>query len=300
MTHEELHALLPTYAAGTLSPQEAQAVRRHLASGCPQCLGDLFRRPVGMPRAPVERTPARARPGVGWLVGLGTVAVLLGFATTWLVASWRTGADTTGALLGTLRAQLERGQEERSRLAGRADALERELADVRAEEQSRAAEAASADAAREQASRDLAAAQERIATLARGVQRRDGEIDRLLSGVDDVHALRELLTSPGVRLIPLVGDGGARGHVLWHPDRAVLVVALFDLPPLPEGAVYRVRTRGDGARGVDGPAVRPGADGDTVVTMRLRQPPGPALEVTVDREPPGERVLGGRAAAAAS
>jgi len=225
--------------------------------------------------------------------------VLLGFATTWLVAAWRTDAGTTGALLGTLRAQLERGQEERARLAGRADALERELDQARAEQQERAAESAAAASAREQAERDLAAAQERIATLTRGVQRRDGEIDRLLSGVDDVHALRELITTPGVRLIPLVADagGGARGHVLWHPERAVLVVALFDLPSLPDGAAYRVRTRVEGGRDVDGPAVRPGADGDTVVTMRLRQPPGPAFEVTVERDPPGDRVLAGRSAA---
>lgn len=300
MTHEELHALLPTYAAGNLPATQAQAVRGHLATGCPECLGDLFRRPVGMPRATAEGIRVRRRAGGGWLAGLGIAAVVVGLGSTWVVQSFRARDGATGALLGTLRAQLERAQEERGRLTARGDALERDLAEARADARREGDVAAAAEAARAQAERDLALAQDRIATLTRGVQRRDGEIDRLLSGVDDARALRELLAAPGLRLLDLTAvppaDHG-RGHVLWHAARAVVVLSLFDLPPLADGATYRVRLHVEGAGDLDGPTFKPGANGDTIVTIRLRQPPGSRLAVSIERDPAGERVLAGQTAA---
>src|SRR5947209_1955371 len=41
MTCEERQDLIPLYAMGALEPAEAEAVRRHLAGGCPACQGAL-------------------------------------------------------------------------------------------------------------------------------------------------------------------------------------------------------------------------------------------------------------------
>src|SRR5207247_5363439 len=49
VTHDEAAGLLPGYAAATLDLADAARVRAHLASGCADCLRELFGRPVGLP-----------------------------------------------------------------------------------------------------------------------------------------------------------------------------------------------------------------------------------------------------------
>jgi hypothetical protein len=72
VTHDEARALLPSYAAGVLETDEAVRVRAHLAVGCPDCLHDLFSRPLGLPRPEGSHDAPpplpRARRGAAWVV----------------------------------------------------------------------------------------------------------------------------------------------------------------------------------------------------------------------------------------
>ena len=291
VSHEEVHALLATYAAGALPAAQASAVRAHLASGCTDCLATLFRHPVGLPRPSIRSREPRH---LGWIVALALFAGLLGYGAAWIVQARHAQELTASALVDALRAQLGQADGERQRLQARVDGLERELAAARAESGEQRERVAALTDARAQATRDLAVAEERIAVLTRGVQRRDGEIDRLLAGADDGRAVRELVVTPGLRLLTLVpadGQGAVHGHVLWNPARQVAVVGLFGLPPLPAGATYRVALRGDADASPDESRLKPDARGDLVVAMRLRQAPGTRLTVAVDREPAGDPVL---------
>jgi len=293
VTHEEVHALLATYAAGALPAAQASAVRAHLASGCTDCLATLFHHPVGLPR-PAHRAPAGS--GRGRIVAVALIAALAGFGTAWIVQVRRAQELTANALADALRARLAQAEAERERVQARVDGLERELSAARAETGEQRDRVAALADARAEAARDLGVAEERIAALSRGVQRRDGEIDRLLAGADDGRAVRELVATPGLRVLTLASPGGkgsGRGHVVWHPGRAVAVVGLFDLPPLPAGASYRVSVRGEADAAPETSYVKPDARGDAVVSMRLRQAPGSRLSVAVDRDPPGDPVLAG-------
>src|SRR5438445_13040420 len=60
VTHDELCALLPHYAAGLLDEDASCALRMHLADGCVACLDELFPRPVGLPRALRQEAPSTA------------------------------------------------------------------------------------------------------------------------------------------------------------------------------------------------------------------------------------------------
>jgi len=314
VTHDEVRARLGAYAAGALSESAAEAVRAHLASGCKECLDDVFSRPVGLqpdpPRAvtePAALPPTRrVRRGRRW--GLVVAVVLLALAL----------ATFTGWTIYDLREREAAHHAEAVRLAARVSELETaraELNTTRAELNTRIeALAHDREAAREEATRqaeavrataeenasltaELEAARARIATLSRGVQRRDTEIAQLLGVGDEERAVRELAATPGVELvrlrpIPPVTDAG--GHLLWHPARSTMMLYAFDLPPLAEGARYRVRLRlGDG-RVEEGPVFRPGPRGDVVLPIRVNGGPVPLREVQVVRDATAEPVLAGQ------
>ena len=57
MTHDEARVLLPSYAVGALDMAVAATVRAHLATGCRECLQEVFRRPAEQARA---SKPSRA------------------------------------------------------------------------------------------------------------------------------------------------------------------------------------------------------------------------------------------------
>ena len=327
VTHDELRALLGAYAAGALSESAAEAVRAHLASGCKECLHDVFSRPVGLqptreaeparevtePPRDVPETPAtsvpparRVRRGRRWGLVVAIVLLALALAT---FASWtiydlreREAAHHGEAVrlaarvseLETARAELNTA---RAELNTRIEALgqDREAAREEAVRQAEAVRATAEENASLKA--ELEAARARIATLSRGVQRRDTEISQLLAGGDEERVMRELAATPGLELvrlrpIPPVTDAG--GHVLWHPARDTLVLYAFDLPPLAEGARYRVRLRlGDG-RVEEGPVFRPGPRGDVALPIRVNGGPLPLREVQVVRDATAEPVLVGQ------
>ena len=57
MTHDEARVLLPSYAVGALDMAVDATVRAHLATGCRECLQEVFRRPAEQVRA---SKPSRA------------------------------------------------------------------------------------------------------------------------------------------------------------------------------------------------------------------------------------------------
>jgi len=255
VTHDELRAALPPYAAGELEEEPAAEVRAHLAAGCEDCLASLFRLPVGRPRDRGQRRLPRP----GWLAP--ATAALLAIALAVLVA-W------------TIRDLARREAEQRA---------ESERAEARLV-------AAAGDRPRLEA--ELAASEARVASLLRSIHRRDADIDRLLGGAPE-RTLADLAAMPGFRVSGLEGrsGGGARGHLLWHPAQVAALLYAFGLP---RGRPYRIELQLDDGRIASGPAFEVGADGDAVVPIRLPVVGARIRGTTVVRDPGGQTVLGAR------
>ncbi len=301
MTHEELRALLPRYAAGQLEDGESEVVRSHIATGCADCLREVFRHPMGLPRdAEPSPTPGAPAPTVlGWqwqrAVGaLGLVVVALG---TWVIVDLRGRETRERERAERLAGHLADADAQRTGLAASIRALESDLVAARAEA------ARQADAVRTTAEEsaelrgELELARERVGVLTRGLRRRDAEIDRLAGDTDAQQALRELAATPGTEMLRLDAVApfrDTRGHVLWHPSRNVVLLYAFDLPPLRDGSSYRVRVRGDEGHLEVGQSFSPGPHGDVVVTIRLGGAAARLREVEVLVDPSAEPVLAGR------
>jgi hypothetical protein len=325
VTHDELHALLPTYAAGELDEETADAVREHLATGCADCLGDLFARPVGrpapdgVPRSAVEAeatvlppptglergtvdASSTSRRGERWaLVAVLLLGLALAALGTWNIYDLRLREVMQRQSAARLARRLAEVEAARVELTARLETLGNDLAAAR-DEAARHADAVRATAEDgAQLATELEAAQSRIGILTRGLRRRDVEIGRLLGGADDVTTVRDLLATPGVevlRLQPVPPFAEVRGHVVWHPAREVLVLYAFGLPPPDHGALYRVWLD-LGGREDRGPTFIPGPRGDTVLAVRLGTGAARLRGVQVVREPAAEPVLAGQVARSA-
>jgi len=320
VTHDELRPLLGAYAAGALAESAAEVVRAHLASGCTECLRDIFSRPVGLPRGAGDESsrtvtepphdeaerhaahappPAPVRRGRRWGLAVTIVVLALALATfaSWTIYDLREREAARHAEAVRLAARVSELEAARAELATRVDGLAHDREAAR-DEATRQAEAVRATA-EENASltAELEAARGRIATLTRSVQRRDSEIAQLVTGVDEQRAVHDLAATPGVELVrlkPIAPVADAGGHVLWHPARDTILLYAFDLPPLPEGNHYRVRLRlGDG-RVEDGPVFRPGPRGDVALPIRLSGGAAHLREVQVVRDSTAEPVLAGQ------
>jgi hypothetical protein len=276
--------LLPRYAAGELDGAEAEAVRIHLAA-CAGCMDDVFRRPVGLPRpldaSPSEPPPAAALPlprprapiaARGLLGAIVLLALALAGLAAWSIAELRRREDEWRREAAVLSSRLGEAQAGRSALTERVVSLQRE-GERAVAEAARQAEAARASAEAEaETRRQLALAEERIATLTRGVQRRDSQIDRLLGSRPEAREAQDLLATPDVailRLAPVAPHGGVRGHVVWHPARDAVLLYAFDLPIPSGGGSYTVRVRLEGDRTEVGPVFRPGPGGAAAVPLNV-------------------------------
>jgi len=304
VSHEEVRGLLSRYAAGTLDPEASEVVRSHLATGCGDCLGEMFRRPVGLartpppaPEPPVDAAPPRRRRGP-LVAGLALVVILP------VVAGWAVVARTqrveaerrAEADRRVLETRVVEAEVKRAELAQRLTALEQDVGAAQSEA-SRQAEAVRTTAEESAQLRgDLEAARASIAAL----MRRDGEIERQIGGVPDRQTVETIVGTPGVQLVqldPVPPYDAARGHLLLHPARDAAVLYVFDLPPARAGTSYRVRLRRDDGQ-VDGPSLRPRPSGDAAVPLRLRGNGSRLSEVAVVLDPSGESVLVGRPAPA--
>jgi hypothetical protein len=257
VTHAELRSRLRAYADGTLDGSDVEIVRAHLASGCSDCLREVFTRPPGLPRPPVvvRRTPW----GPVVVAALGAAAVGAGVATI-VGTSWDRQPPHDDASVASLAIEVER---------------------LRAEQTSeRRARLAAADPA-------VAPSPTVVApTPPTGAAPDADEVPPWLA---------DLLTSDGARVMQLEAAPtapGARGYMVWSPARGVVVVSAAALPTTPRSAVYRVRvTLHDGSTVWVGDLPAPERD-PLVVTVEM--PDGGGRRVTaVDlfRDPPGTPAL---------
>jgi len=294
VTHEEVRALVPAYAAGALDEFASDAVRTHLATGCAACLADVYARPVGLPRSDNASRPivipaprARFRPGLGTAVVV--LALALAAAVTWIVVELRGREAESRAVAARTAEQLSDVVASRASLTARLEALEREVA-ASADAASRATAALRAAGDESARLRDeLAAAGARIDTLRGGIHRRDDEISRLRLG--GVGRSGEMLAAPGAELLPLRAlppfrDG--RGHVLWSAAGDGGVAYLFGLPR----ASYRVRIVLEDGREVAGTPFAVDGEGTAVVAVPTDTSRVHPRAVEVVLEPAGRRVLG--------
>jgi hypothetical protein len=298
VTHDELRALLPRYAAGELEAEDALGIRAHLADGCAACLDEVFRSPIGLraSNAPAPYRPRRRRWRRLAVVILVATLVFGATALVWsMVVDLRRRETAARAEIAAAERRLTQRAADVSALGARVAVLEREVGAARAA----LARSADADVEITRLRDRLDTAGEQIAQLVRDVGRRDAQLDRLRVSVAERQVVRKLVTTSGVEVLGLTAVppfGSARGHVVWHPDQTDLVLYAFDLPRAPAGAMYRVRLRADGTPAREAPAFRPGVRGEVTLPLHLDVPGAALREVVVVRTLDGQPVLAGRRA----
>lgn len=213
---------MSAYASGVLTGPAEVAVRRHLASGCRECLAALFRHRLGLPRpAPAEPQAAAGRP---WLV-LGVVLVVMALMGTVLASTlWRRGREEPVAAR-------PRGGPAIAALETRAAEAERRLGSLADRSRSLTAHLGSL-------TRVPAPAPPRHVYS-------DARAGRALAGLGSALAL------PATRLVPLrptASGGSARGWLAWDPLRGWLFVYAVGLPPLVAPWEVRVGVAGETRR----------------------------------------------------
>jgi hypothetical protein len=148
VTHDEVRALLPRYAAADLDLAEAARVRAHLATACVECLHDVFSRPIGVRRAvlppaavpPPGERPEPVLPESPWrrVLPAARIVALAGLAA-WAVYQLRGYEARQSTQIATRLAELE---SQRAGLSASLGKAERDLEETRSAERRREAPAA--------------------------------------------------------------------------------------------------------------------------------------------------------------
>jgi hypothetical protein len=188
VTHDEVRRLLPGYAAGTIDDAAADAVRRHIAEGCLDCLHAVFARPVGTPSPPVAVVPPVApspmplprRVRRPWAtIALG---VVVGAAVAAVVAGSTRRHEPAPVGIDELIA-------DRGRLQEKLGALDRASGgDTRDLDTTRAAAL--------EVERELDAARDRISALKRALRRQDVDSRQKQESMEAVIARLSAATRP--------------------------------------------------------------------------------------------------------
>jgi hypothetical protein len=283
--------------AGAASPRKVTRV-----APLPVDAGPTPPRPPPSAEAqPHIEVPTATRRGWGFGRSLAVAAALLALALigllAWTIVDLRTREAHARADAARAAERLRAREAAHAEVMARLAAIERELAAVRAEAAQLAAAARAVNEGNAQLRRDLEAAAERAALLARTLQRRERELNRLRMDAEEQFALRELVGSPGAAILPLEPVAPfktVRGHVLWHPARDAIVLYGFALPSPPAGGRYRVRLALDDGRIEPGPAFNPDGRGEIALPIRLKTEGALLRDVEVVLEPGGEPVLAAR------
>jgi hypothetical protein len=285
VTHADLRQRLRAYADGTLEDTEAELVRIHLATGCPECLRDVFTRPVGLPRpAVVVRRSIR-----GIVVAALGGAAAVGVAAGLLVGLRAHPREVADGQLDALASEVDRLRDERDR----AEAAARACIDG-AEGPARDAPASTiappppdvARAGDPPASCPPANCPAPTAETAETAEEADPSA---MPGW-----VVAVLASDGARVVPLgPGEGaeGGTGFAVWSPARRMVVVSASNLPIAGSGALYRVRvTMIDRSTAWVGDVVA-SSRRDLVISVALPDSAGRVARVDLYRDPPGTPVL---------
>jgi hypothetical protein len=283
VTHAELYARLPAYAAGELDPETTEAIRDHLAAGCDGCLREVFT----LPRAPVRRPPPRPRRR-RWppLAALGVALLAAVGVGAWLVEEARARRAAEQASAERVAAELEALRADQRALSTALGRIERTL---------------DRDDENDAATRERADLLDRLAGMEQrvaGLARQSELLAELLATPRVRQPVDELLTTPGARiqaLVPVPPGRDGRGYAVWAPLRPVLFVHGFGLPPLPEGETYRVRVRIDDDTTVSVPKVALDGDGRLAAVVMLPEVENEDVtDVELVSDPGGRVVLTSR------
>lgn len=310
VTHEDIRDQVAPYAAGEVAAPVAEAVRAHLASGCPDCLRMLYaERSRAARRLPRRQGPGRWGPiggavlgvGLGVLAAMGIGVALRQAGDPLKFIGVPPGSRGGGAAPEHIRARLERELADagaaRTRVEAELARLQSEITRLRAEadegkrrEEDAAVppvEGAEGSGALKEA---LAASERHAAVLAREVRTREAELERLRVKRRSAAALEDLLKTPGLRLVALRPAPGLRepyGHALLAPGATSVVLSIEGAPL--RAVAFRVRlfdASGDILRVEE---VQP-SGGALFAHVRLAQPADVA-RIEVLREPGDELML---------
>ncbi|MCW5890779.1 MAG: zf-HC2 domain-containing protein [bacterium] len=285
MTHAEIYARLPAYAAGELDPEVTEVIRNHLAGGCDGCLREVF----ALPREPVLRPASvpHRRPRLGTALAVGAALVAAGVLTAW-------------------RLHAARIKDAEARVAA-SDLLSRELAALRSDQTTLSDALARIERTLDRTDADAAATRERAELIGRlagvedrvaGLARQGEVLAELVATPRARQPVDELLTAPGARvhaLVPAPPGRDGRGYAVWAPLRPVLLVHGFGLPPLPAGETYRVRVRIDDDTTVSVPKVALDGDGRLAAVVMLPEVENEEVtDVELVSDPGGRVVLTSR------
>ena len=276
MTHAELRHSLPAYADGTLADGDAELVRAHLATGCAECLRDVFTRPVGLPR-PGPLVVKRRSPVSLVAMGVGAAAIGIGLGAI-VALRWSDPSAVRDRAVRTLAGDVDRMRADRER----AEADARARLD-RLEQEKRGAETPAAAAS---VTTTPTASSSTLASLPP-------------SAAIDADAvpewLEQLLSSDGARVMALGAADfapGASGYAIWSPVRGVVVVSASRLPSGTRQAVYRVRVALSDGSTVWAGDLTAADHGSLIVTVAMPASDGRrVVGVDLYRDPPGEPVL---------
>lgn len=278
MTHEDIHADLPSFALGALDPSERREIAHHLASGCSDCQRELaiWQEVVGaLALAEPEAAPPHLKPALltrlyprrarvirlprSALVPLAAAALALLAVGIVREARWRTDLDRERTLVADLHTQMRTTQENLQRLTAELTAKENDVTALRAA---------------------LAATQESLAVL----------------------------QAPGLQLVQLREAPKAQpgeGHVLISRESGRALFYAFDLPAVPSDKAYELWWITEKQGPVNAGVFRPDQRGLGRVDTRVPSEAGAlqAAAVTIEpargvSKPTGPMVLLGKVPAA--
>jgi hypothetical protein len=291
VTHADLRQRLRAYADGTLDDAEAELVRVHLATGCPECLREVFTRPVGLPRPAV--VVRRSLQGI--VVAALAAAAAVGAAAGLLMGLRASPREVADGRVGPLTSEVDRLRAERDH----AEAAARACAD----KQAPGKEATDEDAAARKDPDPTPAPSPSDVARSTHAPASCPPADcppPAAEGTDEAEAgampgwVVAVLASEGARVVPLgpgEGAGGGTGFAVWSPTRRMVVVSASNLPLTSSGALYRVRvTMLDRSTAWVGDVVA-SSRRDLVISVALPDTAGRVARVDLYRDPPGMPVL---------
>jgi anti-sigma-K factor RskA len=237
--HEEIQADLSLYVLGSLTSEEVEAVERHLAEGCDECLAEVarWREVVGLLPFGVstEALPVLRRELLERIAAAGEP-----------VAAVRSAPGPRGVRARTRAAVGRRRWLPVALAAAATMALAYGIArdaGLRSQLQAQRRLAADLRSALAQAQTDLAQGEAALRRVRDELAAREHDLTSLRTAVAAAEDALSVLRRPGLNLVRLKQTADAKpaeGHVLISAATGKALFYAFDLAPLPRGSVYEL------------------------------------------------------------